>query len=284
MTRTFLRTLSGARLRNGLAVLLLVAAPALFAVSCGDDNDNDGGGLNVQTALQGEEQNAPNQNDVGDRTQIPGQGTGGGAGAGGGVPQGNATVPATLTPSGGPAGTTAPGSSPASPSEREALISDLSAGFQGHVYLVGIMAEAVKDGDEARETAIMSVLTDDDTRALAQSMGLLGADVPAFINLWNSHLQLYRQYMDAKKAGDNAGASDARTKLQDFPGQFVDFAKGFAPAVGVDTTGVDALNQHVNTTLSVIDSTLTNQPAAPQQLRDGARAMADFAKLMMGVK
>lgn len=266
----------------GSAALLLTG---LVAGGCGDDDDDDTGqGVGVQTQTGGEGEGAE-QGDTADRTAIPGQGTGGGAGAGGGVPQGNATPPASGSPGQGGAGataTTAPGRGPAEETEQAELASDLSSALQGHVYLTGMMAEAIRDGDMERTDAVMTEL-EQDTRALSQTMGQLGADEAQFTELWNLHLLLYRQYADAMQQGNDGAAEDASNQLASWATDFAGFAAGVAPALGVDNRGEQILRTHVEETQGAIDATLANDPIAVQLVRHGATGMADFGKLLLGL-
>ncbi|MCC7364787.1 MAG: hypothetical protein IT303_10480 [Dehalococcoidia bacterium] len=260
----------------GVAV---AGAGAVFAVGCDDDDDLGTGPIQTEIASEEAHGGTSNQSDEGDRTQIPGQG----AGTGGGVldPAEGSATPGIGTPTRVTEGSD---QQEVSPDDGRA-ISDLTAGFQGHVYLVGELLEATVAQDSARVDAAQSAVNAN-TQFLATAVDVISEEDIAFTftDRWQQHIAMYEQYVAATLAGDGAEAEGVREDLEAWAADFAALMADSVRGEGADAADIqEVMELHVRHTLDVADAIIAKDPQAVAMSREGAQTMADFAKMVSGI-
>lgn len=165
------------------------------------------------------------------------------------------------------------------------LRTDLTAGLQENEYLTGIAVLVLVDSGgaiQAEDFQAASGALDESSIALADTIGSAYDDEETrqrFLETWRDHSTLFVDYALARITGDDAGAERAEEGLDRSRRTFGQLVADASPSLTAEEAG-DALEPHLDTTTTAIDSIAAGDDEAIAQLRTAAAEMPALASTL----
>ena len=154
----------------------------------------------------------------------------------------------------------------------------LSTLLQAHAYLTGLMTAAVGNGaDPAPARAVVDQNDADLGTLVGEVFGPAAGQ--QFVGVWGRHLDLVLAYARAKRAGDTAGATQARAALDRFRSDLAAFFATLSPSLTTSTVS-ELFSSPVSGMLSAADAEATRSPQQYESLRTAAASMPTAAQLL----
>ena len=164
------------------------------------------------------------------------------------------------------------------------LRSDLTHLLDGHVYAAAIaITQAIGNGADSPEYEAAGVALQDNTNALAGAIGgVYGKDAgDQFKDLWEAHIGFFVDYTLATAGGDKKAASKAESDLDGYREDFGAFLESANPNLTKEAVA-EALDPHVQSLLTTIDSAVAGDPKVFDDLRTAASHDVDLANTLAG--
>jgi hypothetical protein len=164
------------------------------------------------------------------------------------------------------------------------LRSDLTYLLDGHVYAAAIaIVTAIGNGPDSPEYEAAGVALNDNTDALSDAIGgVYGMDAgDQFKDLWNAHIGFFVDYTLASAGGDDQGAKKAEADLDGYREDFGAFLESANPNLTKEAVA-EALDPHVKSLLTTIDSAIAGDAKVFTDLRTAASHDVDLANTLAG--
>jgi hypothetical protein len=164
------------------------------------------------------------------------------------------------------------------------LRSDLTALLDGHVYAASIaITQAIGKGADSPEYEAAGVALADNTDALSEAIaGVYGMDAgDQFKDLWEAHIGFFVDYTLATAEGDEKAAKKAEADLDGYREDFGAFLESANPNLTKEAVA-EALDPHVQSLLTTIDSAVAGKPEVFENLRTAASHDVDLANTLAG--
>jgi hypothetical protein len=157
---------------------------------------------------------------------------------------------------------------------------NLATLLEEHVYLGGIaISSLVSNGSASPVATAAAGALDDNSVALGDAVSAafdatIGED---FLSLWRGHITDYVDYTSARQLGDDAAASAAVDRLDQFRSDTADLLESASDEALSADAAAEGLDVHVDAVLAVIDATVSGSPDAVPLLREAASHVPDMA-------
>ena len=164
------------------------------------------------------------------------------------------------------------------------LRSDLTYLLDGHVYAASIaIVTALGNGADSPEYEAAGVALNDNTDALSDAIGgVYGKDAgDQFKDLWNSHIGFFVDYTLASAEGDKKGMEKAAADLDGYREDFGAFLESANPNLTKEAVA-EALDPHVKSLLTTIDSAVAGDAKVFDNLRTAASHDVELANILAG--
>ncbi len=164
------------------------------------------------------------------------------------------------------------------------LRSDLTYLLDGHVYAASIaIVTALGNGADSPEYEAAGVALGDNTDALAAAIGgVYGKDAgDQFKDLWNAHIGFFVDYTLASAEGDKKGMEKAAADLDGYREDFGAFLESANPNLTKEAVA-EALDPHVKSLLTTIDSAVAGDAKVFDNLRTAASHDVELANILAG--
>ena len=164
------------------------------------------------------------------------------------------------------------------------LRSDLTYLLDGHVYAAAIaITQAIGKGPDSAEYKAAGEALNANTDALADAIGgVYGKDAgDQFKDLWNAHIGFFVDYTLASAGGDKAAAKKAQKDLDGYREDFGAFLESANPNLTKEAVA-EALDPHVQSVLTTIDSAIAGDAKVFDNLRTAASHDVDLANTLGG--
>ena len=164
------------------------------------------------------------------------------------------------------------------------LRSDLTYLLDGHVYAASIaIVTALGNGADSPEYEAAGVALNDNTDALAAAIGgVYGTDAgDQFKDLWNAHIGFFVDYTLASAEGDKKGMEKAAADLDGYREDFGAFLESANPNLTKEAVA-EALDPHVKSLLTTIDSAVAGDAKVFDNLRTAASHDVELANILAG--
>ncbi|WP_052664106.1 hypothetical protein [Nitriliruptor alkaliphilus] len=167
----------------------------------------------------------------------------------------------------------------------EQIRTDLSHILQEHVVFAALATDAAIAGNEEGFGQAATALTEGNSVRLADYVGSVYGDETrdVFLELWNSHIDMFVRYTQAAAGGDQAAADAAVEELVEYSetlaAVFDDVTDGALPAEGSQP----GILEHVTSLKEAVDLQIAGDAdAAFTQLREAAAHMDMLAVALAG--
>jgi hypothetical protein len=166
------------------------------------------------------------------------------------------------------------------------LRSDLTALLDGHVYAAAItLNTAIGAGGDLKDPSVVAAqeALQDNTDALSETIGsVYGAEAgDQFKALWESHIGFFVDYTLASATGDEKAAKKAEQDLDGYREDFGAFLESANPNLTKEAVA-EALDPHVQSLLTTIDSAVAGDTKVFDNLRTAASHDVDLANTLAG--
>lgn len=137
------------------------------------------------------------------------------------------------------------------------LRSTLTGLLGEHAYLLSRAAKATVTANGIEFEAAAGLLEENSQQIAAAIGSIYGEEAgEAFLPLWRTHIGFFLNYALATMAGDTAGQATERARLEEYTVDFAAFLNAANPDLPLDAVA-DLIASHAETTLAVIDATMT---------------------------
>lgn len=167
------------------------------------------------------------------------------------------------------------------PGEADSAAAGLHAALTGllgeHSYLLARAAKATVTSNVIEFEAAAGLL-EANSQQIAAAIGSIYGEAAgeAFLSLWRTHISFFLNYALATKAGDMNGQATERARLEEYAVDFAAFLNSANPNLPVDAV-TDLVASHAETTLAVIDATVTEPGDFYTALREAYGHMSMIA-------
>ena len=164
------------------------------------------------------------------------------------------------------------------------LRSDLTYLLDGHVYAASIaIVTALGKGADSPEYEAAGVALADNTEALADAIGgVYGKDAgDQFKDLWEAHIGFFVGYTLASAEGDEKGMKKAAADLDGYREDFGAFLESANPNLTKEAVA-EALDPHVKSLTTTIDSAVAGETKVFDDLRTAASHDVELANILAG--
>jgi hypothetical protein len=164
------------------------------------------------------------------------------------------------------------------------LRSDLTYLLDGHVYAAAIaITQAIGNGADSPEYAAAGEPLTANTDALAGTLGgVYGKEAgDQFKDLWNAHIGFFVDYTLATADGNEKAAEKATSDLDGYREDFGAFLESANPNLTKEAVA-EALDPHVQSLLTTIDSAVAGDSKVFDDLRTAASHDVDLANTLAG--
>lgn len=167
------------------------------------------------------------------------------------------------------------------PGRADSAAAGLRAALTGllgeHAYLLSRAAKATVTANGIEFEAAAGLLEENSQQIAAAIGSVYGEEAgEAFLPLWRTHIGFFLNYALATMAGDTSGQAAERAHLEEYAVDFAAFLNAANPDLPLDAVA-DLIASHAETTLAVIDATMTEPGDFYIALRDAYGHMSMIA-------
>ena len=167
------------------------------------------------------------------------------------------------------------------------LTRDLTAVLAGHEYHAGIaLYTAVQAKGDLEDPTVMAAVQalDDNSVALSKAIeSVYGPEAgKKFLDLWRAHIGFFVDYTLAKATGDEAAAEKAQKDLDGYRADFGALMEGATQGGLTQDAVAEALDVHVKSTITAIDSIVAADGKAFDKLQIAAGHLPGIASAISG--